>query len=221
VANTDGGKGRQTRPISLPQLTDFVADSLESSRDYEAIAFAGRDFTGHDASDSRFLDCLLERCCLEGASLRRARIIGCVLADVYGAGVDFADSTWRDCEVTGGRLGAMTMPGATWVGIRVRGARFGYANLAGARLDDVVFENCEIGAVDASSARLRSVAFVDCTVEELNVSEAGLSKVDLSGARLGKLFGVESLRGAIVGHQQLLDLAPLLAAQLGLEVRPG
>jgi hypothetical protein len=57
-------------------------------------------------------------------------------------------------------------------------------------------------------------------VEELNVSEAGLSKVDLSGARLGKLIGVESLRGAIVGHQQLLDLAPLLAAQLGLEVRP-
>jgi hypothetical protein len=32
--------------------------------------------------------------------------------------------------------------------------------------------------------------------------------------------GVESLRGAIISHDQLVDLAPLLASQLGLEVRP-
>jgi len=53
----------------------------------------------------------------------------------------------------------------------------------------------------------------------LNVAEATLSKVDLSGARLKTLVGVESLRGAIIGRDQLLDLAPLLAAQLGVEVR--
>jgi len=57
-------------------------------------------------------------------------------------------------------------------------------------------------------------------VQELNVTEATLSKVDLSGTRLLALVGVESLRGAIVSHEQLLDLAPLLAAQLGVEVRP-
>jgi hypothetical protein len=43
--------------------------------------------------------------------------------------------------------------------------------------------------------------------------------VDLSGARLRSLVGVESLRGAIVSHEQLVDLAPILAEQLGLEVR--
>jgi hypothetical protein len=51
------------------------------------------------------------------------------------------------------------------------------------------------------------------------VAEATLSKVDLSGARLRSLVGVESLRGAIVSHQQVVDLAPVLAEQLGLEVR--
>jgi uncharacterized protein YjbI with pentapeptide repeats len=114
----------------------------------------------------------------------------------------------------------MTLPGATWTGIRVRGVKLGFVNLAGARLQDVVFEECEIGSLDARAAQLRSVAFVDCTVQELNVTEATLSKVDLSGARLHALVGVESLRGAIVSHEQLLDLAPLLAAQLGVEVRP-
>jgi len=100
-----------------------------------------------------------------------------------------------------------------------RGSTVDTPALAGARIEDVVFEECEIGSLDAGSARLRSVAFVDCAVAELNVVEATLTKVDLSGARLKTLVGVESLRGAVIGQDQLLDLAPLLAAQLGVEVR--
>ncbi len=39
-------------------------------------------------------------------------------------------------------------------------------------------------------------------------------------ARLRTIVGVDNLRGAIVSHQQLRDLALQLAAPLGLEVRP-
>ena len=121
--------------------------------------------------------------------------------------------------MVGGRLGAVTMVGATWTGIRVRGSHLGFMNLAGAHLQDVTFEGCEIGSLVVRTAELQSVAFVDCRVDELNVSGATLSTVDLSGATLRTLVGVESLRGAMISHQQLVDLAPLLAAQVGLEVR--
>jgi uncharacterized protein YjbI with pentapeptide repeats len=93
-------------------------------------------------------------------------------------------------------------------------------NLSGARLEDVVFEECEIGSLDAGAAQLRSVSFPGSAIAELNVDEATLARVDLSGAKLKALIGVENLRGAIISHQQLLDLAPLLAAQLGVTVRP-
>jgi uncharacterized protein YjbI with pentapeptide repeats len=219
MAKSEDGKTRPPLQVSLPRLTDFDADRLEMDRDYDAIVFAERDFTNQDASDARFLECRLERCCIEGLTLRRARIVDCQLADLYGASVDFSDSTWRDSHMTGGRLGAMTLPGATLTGVRLQGIKLGFANLAGARLEDVVFEECEIGSLDARSAQLRSVAFVDCAVGELNVAEATLAKLDLSGARLRTLVGIESLRGAIVSHEQLIDLAPLLAAQLGVEIR--
>ena len=223
MARKSGEKPNRTaaeRPLELPRLTVFEDDLLEVRRDYDAIDFVDRDFTGQDASDARFLACRLQRCRLDGLSLRRVRIIESLLADIHGATVEMTDSTWRDSRLTGGRLGAATLTGATWTGIHVRGSKLGFLDFAGARLEDVIFEGCEIGGLDARSARLHSVAFIDCTVDELNLAGATLAKVDLSGARLRSLVGVESLRGAIVSSEQLTDLAPILAAQLGLEVRP-
>jgi uncharacterized protein YjbI with pentapeptide repeats len=219
MVRTNARRATAERPFSLPDLTAFSGDRLEPRRDYDAIDFVDRDFTGQDASDARFLECRLERCHLDGLSMRRVRVVDSLLSEVRAASVDLTDSTWRDSRMSGGRLGAMTLAGATWTGIRVHGSKLGFVNLAGAHVEDVVFEACEIDSLDARGAQLRSVGFVDCTMDELNIAEATLSKVDLSGARLRSLVGVESLRGAIVSHEQLLDLAPLLAAQLGLEVR--
>jgi uncharacterized protein YjbI with pentapeptide repeats len=220
MVKSDTQKTKPVHPFALPDLTEFEGETLEAAHDYDAILFKNFDFTGIDAAEARFLECRLERCCVEGLSLKRARVVGSVIADAYGSSVDCADSTWRDSLLSGGRLGAMLLPGATLNDVRVHGMKLGFLNFAGARLEDVVFEECEIGSLDVGAAQLKSVSFVDCSVEELTVAEARLEKVDLSGARLKTLIGVEHLRGAIVGHDQLLDLAPQLAAQLGIEVRP-
>jgi uncharacterized protein YjbI with pentapeptide repeats len=215
-------KSRKSVPqleISLPALTRFSGGRLQTHGDHDAIDFVELDLSGQDATDSSFLECRLHRCRLDGSTMRRVRITESLLSDLHGASVDLTDSTWRDSHITGGRLGAATLVGARWDGVRVRGSHFGFVNLAGAHLDDVVFEGCEIDGLDARTAELHSVTFIDCRLDELNVAGATLSKVDLSGARLRTLVGVESLRGAIVSHEQLVDLAPLLAAQVGLEVR--
>jgi uncharacterized protein YjbI with pentapeptide repeats len=215
----EAGRGAAPSGRSLPDLGPFQGGRLETHGDYVATDFVGHDFTGQDASDARFLECRILRCSLDGASFRRARILESVLVEVDGASVDLDDTTWRDCELTGSRLGAVSLIGATWTGVRVRGCNLGFLNLAGARLEDVRFEGCEIGSLDARTAGLAAVTFVGCTLDELNVSGASLRDVDLSDARLRSLVGVESLKGAIVSHAQLVDLAPVLAEQLGLEVR--
>lgn len=144
-----------------------------------------------------------------------------MLDATHGASADFADSTWRDARISGGRLGAVNLAGATLTTVRFAGSKLGFLNIAGAQLEDVVFEGCDIDGLDARGAKLQSVAFVNCSINELNVTEARLSKVDLSGARLRSLIGVDNLRGVTISRGQLLDLAPQLAAQLGIEVRPG
>ncbi len=208
------------RRLVLPDLTPFAGERLEPRRDYDTTDFVERDFAGQDGPDIRFLESRLQRCNLDDASLRRARILGSLLE-----GVTCRHD--RSGRLDLARLGCPRRP--AWRGQPGRrepdpgplpGNRLGFLNLAGGQLDEVRFEGCEIDGIDARAGQLRALSFVDCSIGELNVTEARLTKVDLSGARLRSLVGVDNLRGAIISRAQLLDLAPLLAEQLGLEVRP-
>ncbi len=49
---------------------------------------------------------------------------------------------------------------------------------------------------------------------------ARLRDVDLRGADLSRVDGVAGLAGASIDERQLAELAPLLAAEAGLTVRP-
>ena len=216
----DSSKTRAIPRVSLPDLTPFEGERLEIGCDYEAASFTDLDFSAQDASDSRFMECRLERCAVDGLSLRQARFADCMLIDVHGTSLDASNSVWRNCEITRGRLGALTLAAATWTSLRCSGVKFGFVYLAGAHLDEVIFEDCDIGSLDAGAARLRSVTFVRGSIRELYVADAILAKVDLSATRVEKIVGIEGIRGTIISRQQLVDLAPSLAAQLGVEVRP-
>lgn len=217
-----GPKGRRPEPpdsIALPALTPFSGPTLEAGGDYEATALVDLDLSGQMADGIELLGCRVERCRLDGLSMRRARISECLLLETQGASIDMADSTWRDVLFADGRIGALTVSSATWTSVRVRGARLDFVDLTTARLTDVAFEGCVIGVLDVGDAQLRSVRFDGCTIGELDVTGARLVGVDLSRAELGTVRGIGSLRGAIVGPGQLVDLAPLLAAHVGLEIR--
>ncbi len=98
---TTGRKANPDQDIALPDLTPFDGDRLEAGDDHVAVDFVDLDFAGQDAPDARFLECRLQRCGLDGTSLRRARIAESLLSDLHGATVDFADSTWRDSADAG------------------------------------------------------------------------------------------------------------------------
>ena len=60
---------------------------------------------------------------------------------------------------------------------------------------------------------------MDCALKEADLSAATLVDVDLRGAAPLELArGVDRLSGAVISPAQLLDLAPVLAAELGVRV---
>jgi uncharacterized protein YjbI with pentapeptide repeats len=58
----------------------------------------------------------------------------------------------------------------------------------------------------------------NCRIGTLNVGGAKLKDVDLRSSDFLAIHGLEGLRGATIDDTQLSQLAPLLAAHLGLRV---
>lgn len=206
------------RQLHLPALAPFDGE-LEPYGDLEDVALADLDLTGARAEHSALRSCRLERCRLDEATFADGRITECVLAETGASALDVGGGTWRDVIVESPRIGALSAVRADWSSVRIRGGRIDFLVLAGARLDTVAFEDCSIGELDLGDARLRNVTFERCPVDVLDVEAALLADVDLTGATLKTVRGVGALRGATVSTAQLVELGPLLADHLGINVR--
>ncbi|MEU3506631.1 pentapeptide repeat-containing protein [Streptomyces longwoodensis] len=214
-----GVKGARRPQVRLPALEEFGSAELEPDGDYDGLEFRERDLAGQEGGGARFMDCALRGCALDGTGLRHARFLDSVLAGVTGVGTDLAESTLRDVELTEARLGGTQLYGAVLERVLVRGGKIDYLNLRQARLKDVVFEGCVLVEPDFGGARLERVEFVDCALRSADFTAATLKDTDLRGAtELSVAGGVDRLSGAVISTGQLMDLAPVFAAALGVRV---
>ncbi|MFF5483413.1 pentapeptide repeat-containing protein [Streptomyces sp. NPDC012935] len=215
-----GGVKRARRPeVQLPRLEPFRDGELEPDGDYDGLEFREEDLTGQDGGGARFMDCALRGCALDETRLHHARILDSVLTGPRGVGTDLAESTLRDVELVDARLGGVQLHGAVLERVVIRGGKIDYLNLRKARLRDVVFEGCVLVEPDFGGARLERVEFVDCALKGADLTGVTLTDVDLRRAgELDITRGVERLAGAVISPSQLLDLAPMLAAAVGVRV---
>jgi uncharacterized protein YjbI with pentapeptide repeats len=129
------------------------------------------------------------------SSIRRIELHLCRLT-----GVELAEATWNDVVLTECRADFGGFRHAKLTRVAFRDCRLEEADFAGAKLTDVTFERCE----------LRRASFVSCRID----------RVELSGCALTELVGVESLRGARMPWNDILENAPLFAQGLGIQVLP-
>ncbi|MEV5428359.1 pentapeptide repeat-containing protein [Streptomyces sp. NPDC052701] len=219
---TSGGtrvRAARRPQVRLPPLEPRGGGGLEPDGDYDGLEFREADLAGQDGAGARFMDCALTGCVLDGTRLHHARVLDSVLTGPRGVGTDLAEATLRDVEVTDARLGGAQLHGAVLERVLIRGGKIDYLNLRGARLRDVVFEGCVLIEPDFGGARLERVEFADCALKGADLTAATLTDVDLRGAASLEIArGVDRLAGAVVSTAQLLDLAPVLAGELGIRV---
>ncbi|MFI8099585.1 pentapeptide repeat-containing protein [Streptomyces sp. NPDC086023] len=205
--------------VLLPALRPYDGGGLEPDGDYDGLEFADADLSGEEGHGATFMDCALRRSVLDETVLVRSRFVDSVLEGVRGVGTDLAGALLRDVEVRDARLGGTQLHGAVLERVLVRGGKIDYLNLRKSRLTDVVFEGCVLDEADFGGAELRRVEFRDCTLRRADFSAARMADVDLrEAAELDIARGVDRLAGAVISPVQLVQLAPLFAAQLGVRV---
>src|SRR3954469_25472325 len=202
--------------LSLPDLEEASVDELNAGRRHDGLAFSG--LSELPADEAVFLDCRFSGGDIGAGRMRRTRLNTCVLEDLRISEWDASGSTWSEVVLRTCRVGALVAPDAGLSDLTVEGGRLDYVNLRMAKLARVQFLGCSIGELDLGGAELRDVRFVDCELTTLVVRGARLSEVDLRGAEVGAVEGVGDLAGAVVSRSQLVQLAPALAAHVGIRV---
>ncbi|MFP8902694.1 pentapeptide repeat-containing protein [Streptomyces atacamensis] len=193
---------------------------LERERTYDTVHFDGETFHDADAGGAGFVESAFTSVEFDGGRYRRTRFNDVWLHTVRWVGADLAETDWTDAEAVSGALAGVEAFEARMRRVTFFNCKFDSVNLRAARLRDVCFVDCLLRDVDFGEAALEGVAFPGSVLDGVRLEKARLARVDLRGAAgLGITAGHDSLRGAIVGAAQLLDLAPALARALGIEVR--
>ncbi len=190
-------------------------------RTYEDVAWSHGAFDEVDAPGARFLACTFEAVTVTGGRWERSLWRGGALDGVRCRGCpDGADPVARGGPDGVRPVGVRAARVVAAAGAGSTGCLLDVVNLRGAVLDEVVFEDCRLREVDLGGAQLTGVSFAGCRIERLDLTGATLTEVDLRGAvALDVARGLDRLGGAVLDVGQVLELAPALAAQLGVDVR--
>ena len=119
----------------------------------------------------------------------------------------------RRCRLTGAELAEAKLTDVTFTECRID-----LVGLRMAKLDRVVFRDCRMTECDFYDASLTDVLFEHCELREATLTGVKLKRVELRRCDLAGLRGVESLRGARMPWNDVLENGPLFAAALGLEI---
>jgi uncharacterized protein YjbI with pentapeptide repeats len=191
---------------------------LEPGFVLEGALLEDRTFARQEAAGGLFDSCRLVRVDLSETKLRRVRIIDSELEQIEADGADWLSS----------RIARTTIRNSRLLGIQLGGAHLREVTFESCRLDmasfrqidgaDLEFRDCRLLDAELNEARIRTSRFSGCDFQGADFTRAELHDVDLRGSRLGIARGHGDLRGAIIDTVQLIDLAPALAAEIGITV---
>lgn len=194
------------------------APAAASPDHYEGLHFDKVSFDQASLQGSTFQECLFTGVSMQDTQLRGVRFLESSFSALYAPVFSAPRATFRDVLLEGTRWGSAELYDSTWTSVHVDGGKLDYVNLRSSRLEHVLFSDCIIGELDLAGVTASRVAFRNCRIGSLALTDARLRDVDLRSTELRSLTSVTGLKGATVDGSQLLELAPLLAAHLGLRV---
>jgi uncharacterized protein YjbI with pentapeptide repeats len=145
-------------------------------------------------------------------------LVDAVVEDVDWANEQARGQSMRRVELRRVRLTGAELAESSLSDVTFAACRLDLAGLRMAKLERVAFRDCRMGECDLYEATLTDVLFEHCELREASFDRVKLKRVELRGCDLAGLRGVESLHGARMPWNDVLENGPLFAAALGIEI---
>lgn len=199
-------------PKSLEKPIDFT---LTDEEEYEGLEINDYDFSNTAFTSLDFKDCLIKNCNLGHLksvklSLINVRLENCDLAnleieELYTRGVDF-----EKCRLTGFVSSDSALNETSFKNCQLKLAQFRFT-----KMKSLVFDHCPLNEADFYAAQMAKVSFLDCDLAKAEMSKTLNFETDLRTSNIAGLnIGIDSLKGVIIGPEQINDLAWLLGVSI-------
>lgn len=203
-------------PRVAPDLPP-AAHPLVAGLDWEAVHVSG-DHTGLDASHFSVTGCRITSARFTAASLRKVHFSDCVIVDCDFVGAALTELHATRVELTRCRLSSVDAAGAHLRDVGFFDCKLDAANLRMTTWERCELVDCDLTEADLASAKMDGTHLFGCDLSWAQLSKASLTGARLHGSRLESIAGVESLRGAVIGSDQMVPVALSLLAAMGIAV---
>lgn len=121
----------------------------------------------------------------------------------------------RGVELNGLDLANQKLAGATLERCLLKDCRLTGIDLSSSRIRDVTFERCRMDLANLAFAKIDRTLLADCVLTDAFLEDSDLQGVELRGCELRGVRATD-LRGTKMPLEDILGLAPALAAALGI-----
>jgi uncharacterized protein YjbI with pentapeptide repeats len=211
--------GVTSRPEFAPEdLEPVDLDGLEARFELEDVRVSSVALTDVNAGSGRVRSAHIEDVELVGARLRAVGLLDVVVERIDASNGDWGGAELRRVRFSDARLTGLNLGEARIEEVSFTACKLDYANFRHSRIRHVSFEDCVLTGADFQGAEIEATLFSGCQLVQADFSRAVMSRVDLRGSQLEPAGSLHGLRGAIIDSSQLLELAQLLAAELGISL---
>ncbi|WP_226532944.1 pentapeptide repeat-containing protein [Microbacterium paraoxydans] len=165
----------------------------------------------------------LEQCVVR-ADADAVDLTGATVVDVDMSGARIASLRMRDAgvrrvRISGGRIGTLDLSEARISELDLRDVRIDYLNLGASKVTDLEISGCTIRTIDMPQSELTRARFADTSTEEVDPRGMRAKDLDLRGLDALAFLDANSLRGATLTSFQVQQLAPVIAAGIGIQIK--
>jgi uncharacterized protein YjbI with pentapeptide repeats len=203
-------------PDELPPL-DLAPGTLRGFRGGPGVV-QGASSAGDDAYDLRLDEVRLADVDLSGCRADGAQLSDVVVERGSWANLRARQATLRRVSCTGLRATGLELAEASVTDAVFEDARLDLSSFRFATVERVAFVDCRLEEADFHGATLTSVRFERCALTRASFDAAAFVRSELRGCELEGLQGVERLRGVRMPFGDVVQLAGLLAAAVGIEI---
>ena len=123
------------------------------------------------------------------------------------------------CRLQKMLLTGLQLPEANFKDVVFSNCKINLANFRSATFERCIFKDCDLTEADFAMAKCTMTLFDSCQLIKTDFSNAVNKRLEFISSPLHSINGLNGLKGSTIDQQNLIEIAPILASELGIIIK--